>query len=91
MRPGTHGITAARVTIFQDGPAGWSRKFRRVLSWETEMTSATMRQARDASHGEGYWMIVFAAMLLGLVGIFNLIDGIAAIAARTYSSPTRTT
>ena len=55
------------------------------------MTSATMRQARDASHGEGYWMIVFAAMLLGLVGIFNLIDGIAAIAARTYSSPTRTT
>jgi len=45
------------------------------------MTSATMRQARDASHGEGYWMIVFAGMLLGLVGIFNLIDGIAAIAS----------
>ena len=45
------------------------------------MTSATIRRARDASHGEGYWMIVFAAMLLGLVGIFNLIDGIAAIAS----------
>ena len=44
------------------------------------MTSATIRQARSASHGEGYWMIVFAAALLVTVGIFNLIDGIAAIA-----------
>ena len=44
------------------------------------MTSATIRQTRDASRGEGYWMIVFAATLLGVVGIFNLIDGIAAIA-----------
>ena len=44
------------------------------------MTSATIRQARSASHGEGYWTIVFAAALLVTVGIFNLIDGIAAIA-----------
>ena len=44
------------------------------------MTSATMRQAKSASRGEGYWMIVFAAALLVTVGIFNLIDGIAAIA-----------
>jgi hypothetical protein len=44
------------------------------------MTSATIRQTRDASRGEGYWMIVFAATLLGVVGVFNLIDGIAAIA-----------
>ena len=44
------------------------------------MTPATIRQARGASHGEGLWMIVFAAVLLGVVGIFNLIDGIAAIA-----------
>jgi hypothetical protein len=44
------------------------------------MTSATIRQARGASRGEGYWMIVFAAALLVTVGIFNLIDGIAAIA-----------
>ena len=44
------------------------------------MTSATIRQARSASHGEGYWMIVFAVALLVTVGIFNLIDGIAAIA-----------
>jgi hypothetical protein len=44
------------------------------------MTSATIRQARGARRGEGYEMIVFAAALLVTVGIFNLIDGIAAIA-----------
>ena len=44
------------------------------------MTSATVRQARGAGRGEGYWMVVFAATLLGVVGIFNVIDGIAAIA-----------
>ena len=44
------------------------------------MTSATIRQARGASRGEGYWMIVFSAVLLGVVGFFNLLDGIAAIA-----------
>jgi hypothetical protein len=44
------------------------------------MTSATIRQARGASRGEGYGMIVFAAVLLGMVGFFNVIDGIAAIA-----------
>jgi hypothetical protein len=43
------------------------------------MTSATIRQARSAS-GEGYGMIVFAVVLLFTVGVFNLIDGIAAIA-----------
>jgi uncharacterized membrane protein HdeD (DUF308 family) len=44
------------------------------------MTSATVRHARDARRGEGYWMIVFAAVLLGIAGLFNVIDGIAAIA-----------
>jgi hypothetical protein len=44
------------------------------------MTSATARQARAAGRGEGYWMIVFAAVLLGMLGLFNIIDGIAAIA-----------
>jgi hypothetical protein len=39
-----------------------------------------MRRARGASQGEGYWMIVFAVVLLVTVGFFNLIDGIAAIA-----------
>jgi hypothetical protein len=45
------------------------------------MTSATIRQARSASHGEGYWMSVFAGALLGVVGIFNVIDGVAAVAS----------
>ena len=44
------------------------------------MTSATMRRDKGARQGEGYWMIVFAVALLVTVGIFNLIDGIAAIA-----------
>ena len=44
------------------------------------MTSATMRRDRGARQGEGYWMIVFAVALLVTVGVFNLIDGIAAIA-----------
>ena len=44
------------------------------------MTSATVRHARGARRGEGYWMIVFAAVLLGIAGVFNVIDGIAAIA-----------
>ena len=44
------------------------------------MTSATIRQDRSARSGEGYWMIVFAVVLLLTVGFFNVIDGIAAIA-----------
>ncbi len=44
------------------------------------MTSATMRQAKGAGRGEGYWMVVFAASLLGVVGSLNVIEGIAAIA-----------
>ena len=44
------------------------------------MTSATIRHARGTSQGESYWMIIFAVALLGTVGVFNVIDGIAAIA-----------
>ena len=44
------------------------------------MTSATMKHARSARQGDGYWMVVFAGALLGTVGFFNVIDGIAAIA-----------
>jgi hypothetical protein len=53
-----------------------------VLTWEVEMTSAEIRQARGTGggSGEGYWMIVFASALLAMVGFFNLLDGIAAIA-----------
>jgi hypothetical protein len=53
------------------------------------MTSATMRRARGASQGEGYWMIVFAVALLVTVGFFNLIDGIAAIAVLAGSQAAR--
>jgi hypothetical protein len=46
------------------------------------MTSATVRGAKSTdyaeSHGPG--MVIFAAMLLLVVGLFNVIDGIAAIA-----------
>ena len=44
------------------------------------MTSATIRETRAAGHGENYWMIVFAAVLLWVVGFFNVIDGTAALA-----------
>ena len=36
------------------------------------MTSATMRHARGASRGEGYGMVVFAAVLLIAVDIVAL-------------------
>jgi hypothetical protein len=44
------------------------------------MTSAAIKLARSAGgrRGEGLWMIIFAAVLLVVVGFFNLIDGIAA-------------
>lgn len=56
MRPGA-GITLARVTTFPDGLAGWSHKFPANLILGDRRTSATIRQARGASRGEGYWMI----------------------------------
>jgi len=47
------------------------------------MTSAAYKSAGTGgryAEGQGLGLIVFAAVLLGLIGIFNLIDGIAAIA-----------
>ena len=48
------------------------------------MTSATTEPARRAggrhAEGHGYGMVIFAAVLLLVIGCFNLIDGIAAIA-----------
>ena len=48
------------------------------------MTSATLKPARGAgggySEGRGLGMIIFAAVLLAVIGFFNLLDGIAAIA-----------
>jgi hypothetical protein len=48
------------------------------------MTSATYRPARGAggrhAEGRGLGMVVFAGALLAVIGFFNLLDGIAAIA-----------
>src|SRR5262245_18917141 len=46
------------------------------------MASVTARETRDArGHaGECFRMIVFASVLLAIGGVFNLIDGIAAVA-----------
>jgi len=48
------------------------------------MTSATMKPASDAggrhAEGHGYGLLLFAAVLLLIVGFFNMLYGIAAIA-----------
>lgn len=46
------------------------------------MTSATANDTRTARWrpGEGYGMVIFAAGLLAILGFFNLLDGIAAVA-----------
>jgi hypothetical protein len=49
---------------------------------EEKMTSATVRGTRKAGRAEGggLGLVFFAAIMLLVVGFFNLIDGIAAIA-----------
>ena len=47
------------------------------------MTSAAYKSAgtgRRHAEGRGFGLVIFAAALLGLIGFFNMIDGIAAIA-----------
>jgi hypothetical protein len=45
------------------------------------MTTAALKPAKGAGHhAQGFGMVIFAAVVLALVGIFNLIDGIAAVA-----------
>ena len=46
------------------------------------MTSATVRGAKSTDYDEprGLGLVFFAAMMLLVVGLFNVIDGIAAIA-----------
>ena len=47
------------------------------------MTSATLRPAGPAgrhAEGRGYGLVIFSALLLAIIGFFNLLDGIAAIA-----------
>ena len=55
-----------------------------ILAWEATMTSeTTTAAARTRGHradGSGYGLIVFAAILLLILGFFNMLYGIAAIA-----------
>ena len=47
------------------------------------MTSATYRSTGAAgrhAEGRGYGLVIFGAVLLAVIGFFNLLDGIAAIA-----------
>ena len=51
------------------------------------MTSATMRHHGAAgrhAEGRGLGMVVFAGALLAMIGFFNLLDGIAAIAKSSF-------
>jgi len=51
------------------------------------MTSATYKQAGAAdrhAEGRGYGMVIFAAVMLAVIGLFNLLDGIAAIAKSSF-------
>ena len=54
---------------------------------EVIMTSATMRHHGAAgrhAEGRGLGMVVFAGALVALIGFFNLLDGIAAIAKSSF-------
>jgi uncharacterized membrane protein HdeD (DUF308 family) len=44
------------------------------------MSSATTTRVRATSRHAGSYLVIFAAVLLLIIGFFNLIDGIAAIA-----------
>jgi hypothetical protein len=54
---------------------------------EVIMTSATMRHHGAAgrhAEGRGLGMVVFAGTLVALIGFFNLLDGIVAIARSSF-------
>jgi hypothetical protein len=43
-------------------------------------TTPTIGEARSHERGRGYGLVLFASILLLVIGCFNLIDGIAAVA-----------
>jgi hypothetical protein len=55
-----------------------------IAGWGAEMTSATIKPSHSTSGGhrraEGFGLVVFPVAVLAVAGIFNLIDGIAAVA-----------
>ena len=63
------------------------RRARAMRAREVTMTSATMRQHGAAgrhAEGRGLGLVIFAAVLLAVIGFFNLLDGIAAIAKSSF-------
>jgi hypothetical protein len=50
--------------------------------WEVTMTSATVKSSRGGRHAEraGMGLVIFASVMMLVIGCFNLIYGIAAIA-----------
>ena len=54
-----------------------------ILTWEGSMSSTAAPATGRGEHyaeGRGYGLIIFASVLLLVLGFFNLIDGIAAVA-----------
>jgi hypothetical protein len=51
-----------------------------ILAWRTTMTSATYKSTGKHTDGRGFGLVVFASVLVGMVGFFNMLEGIAAIA-----------
>jgi len=52
------------------------------------MTSATVKHSKGAgggyAEGRGLGMVIFAAAMLAMIGLFNLLDGITAIAKSSF-------
>ena len=63
---------------------GSGAKVPAILAWEATMTSETTTTPRGTgghrAEGSGYGLIVFAAILLFVLGFFNMLYGAAAIA-----------
>ena len=49
-------------------------------------TTPTIGEARSHEQGRGYGLVLFAAILLLVIGCFNLIYGIAAVTNCTHGS-----
>ena len=78
-------LQAARA--WHGGVKHLGRRARVMTALEVIMTSATVRHYGAAgrhAEGRGLGMIIFAGVLLAVIGFFNLLDGIAAIANSTF-------
>jgi hypothetical protein len=58
-----------------------------MLTQEVTMTSATYRSAGTGGRhveGRGLGLVIFSGVLLAVIGLFNLLDGIVAIANSSF-------